>query len=195
MAIRSLKNNTFSRSGMAGNPVIMPGSYESIATVTVGAGGASSVTFTGIPSTYTHLQLRMFCQFNDTTAGLGGASLQFNSDTGTNYTRHELIGEGTAASSIGFGTGTYNGATVGRFYFTPSSSIFSPAIVDILDYTNTNKNTTVRSLGGTDVNGSGGELRFSSSVWTNTAAVTSITIPASTTNFKQYSSIALYGVN
>ena len=193
MAIRSLKSGLFTRSGMAGNPIIMPGSYESIATVTVGAGGASSVTFTGIPSTYTHLQLRMFCQFNDTTAGLGGASLQFNSDTGTNYTRHELIGEGTAASSIGLINQT--AATVGRFYFTPSSSIFSSAIVDILDYTNTNKNTTVRSLGGTDVNGSGGEIRFSSSAWINTAAITSITIPAPTLNFKQYSSIALYGVN
>jgi hypothetical protein len=195
MAIRSLKSGTFSRSGLVGNPVIMPGSYESIATVTVGAGGASSVSFTGIPSTYTHLQLRMFCQFNDSSAGLGGASLQFNSDTGTSYTRHELIATSSAASSIGFSTGTYSGATVGRFYFTPSSSTFSPAIVDILDYTNTNKYTTVRSLGGTDVNGAGSELRMSSSVWVNTAAVTSITIPASTYNFKQYSSIALYGVN
>ena len=48
--------------------------------------------------------------------------------------------------------GAATGATVGRFYFTPSSSIFSPAIVDILDYADTNKYTTVRSLGGTDVN-------------------------------------------
>ena len=56
MAIRSLKSGTFSRSGMVGNPVIMPGSYDSIATATVGSSGI--VEFTSIPSTYTHLQIR-----------------------------------------------------------------------------------------------------------------------------------------
>jgi hypothetical protein len=168
-----------------------PGAMIPLATTVVGAGGVSSVSFTNISPIYQHLQLRMYCQFNDVSAGLGGASLRFNSDASTNYTRHELGGEGTAAFVVGQATGTATGATVGRFYFTPSSSIFSPAIVDILDYADTNKYTTVRSLGGTDVNGSGGELRFSSSLWINTAAISSITIPG---DFKQYSHIALYGI-
>jgi len=81
MAIRSLKSGTFSRSGLVGNPVIMPGSYESIASAS-GTGSSGTITFSSIPSTYTHLQIR----------GIGRNSypstqvnVRFNSDTGSNY--------------------------------------------------------------------------------------------------------------
>jgi hypothetical protein len=65
-------------------------------------------------------------------------------------------------------------------------------ITDILDYTNTNKFTVARSLGGYDANGSGYVL-FASNLWKNTAAVTSITIEASP-SFVQYTQFALYGI-
>ena len=56
MAITSLKSGISTRSGMAGNTLIYPGSYESIASTNGSVGGA---TFTSIPQTYTHLQLRI----------------------------------------------------------------------------------------------------------------------------------------
>ena len=60
-------------------------SYESIATVSVGSGGAANVEFTSIPGTYTHLQIRAIGQ----TAGSGQfVKMQMNSDTTTNYNSH-----------------------------------------------------------------------------------------------------------
>jgi len=65
-------------------------------------------------------------------------------------------------------------------------------IVDILDYANTNKYKTVRSLNGNDANGSG-SMNLSSNVWLSTAAITSLTL-SSSSDFRQYSSFALYGI-
>jgi hypothetical protein len=192
MPILSLKNKT-ALGSLAHPGDVDPGAMIPISTAIVGAGGVSSVSFADIPQTYSHLQLRVLCQFNDSSNGLGPISLRFNSDSGNNYTRHDLIGEGSSASAVGSGTASNTSANMGRFYFTASSSIFGVAVIDILDYTDANKYTTVRALGGTDANGSG-EVRLNSSVWTNTAAVTSITIHAPTYNIKQYSHIALYGI-
>lgn len=194
MAIRSLKTGTFSRSGLVGNPVIMPGSYESIATVTVGAGGTGTITFSSIPSTYTHLQLRMIGRI-DASSASGSGILRYNSDTSSsNYTYHEIVGNGSSASAYGSAAPESNqilpttGATAG-------ANIFGVAITDILDYANTNKYTTQRNLGGYDNNGSG-QIRLNSGLWMNTAAINSITItPNAGTNFVQYTQFALYGVN
>ena len=69
----------------------LPKSYDSIATTTVGAGGASSVTFSSIPQTYTHLQLRYFGGNNANPGGSGFVS--FNGDTtDANYYDHVLYG-------------------------------------------------------------------------------------------------------
>ena len=66
--------------------------------------------------------------------------------------------------------------------------------MDILDYTNTNKNKTVRVLQGFDENGSG-VVAFNSFLYsTNTNAITSLTLTSSGTSFAQYSSFALYGI-
>ena len=68
-------------------------------------------------------------------------------------------------------------------------------IVDILDYENTNKNKTIRSLAGLDLNGSGGRIEFCSSLWMSSAAITSVKVDNfAGGNIAQYSSFALYGV-
>ena len=166
--------------------------YESIATVTVGGGGASDITFSSIPSTFTHLQVRAIAR--STTAGtLDNAQLQFNSDTGSNYKSHFLYGDGSSAAA-GVSGGTTNilaGRVTGA---TSGGSIFGTLIIDILDYKNTDKNTTVRTLTGWDGNGSG-EVFFESGLWINTAAVTAIRLfPTAATNWVQYSQFALYGI-
>jgi hypothetical protein len=167
-------------------------SFESIATVTVGSGGASNVEFTSIPGTYTHLQIRVTSLSDvDTSAGGANIHLQCNSDTGSNYAWHELYGTGASASA-GAGTSqTYikTGYTADNdTYYTGAS------VIDILDYANTNKYKTVRALAGSDINGSGGYILFRSGVWMNTNAITSIKLTNQSGNLKQYSSFALYGI-
>jgi hypothetical protein len=167
------------------------GSYESIQTVTVGAGGSASVSFTSIPSTYTHLQIRAICKTTAATSNINSIFGQFNSDTGSNYARHFLNGSGTAAAAGGAAS------TVSMFFGTNIETLgtnaFAANVIDILDYANTNKYKTTRSLSGVDANGSG-YVQFMSGLWMNTAAVTSITILPNSSDFIQYSSFALYGI-
>jgi hypothetical protein len=158
-------------------------SYESIQTVTVGAGGQSSISFSAIPATYKHLQIRALARIS--TSG-GSCPVEFNSDTNSsNYYQHVLFGSGASA-----GTGSGNDKTFG---FQLDSGQPGGGVMDILDYTNTNKYTTVRTLSGNDTNG-GGYITLRSGLWSNTAAITSITIYPSAGNFTQYSSFALYGI-
>jgi len=167
--------------------------YDSIATATVGSGGASTITFSSIPQTYTHLQVRSIAREN-TGAGtsINDLLVRFNSDSGANYRYHYIRGNGTAASAGTAGSQTYAWA-LGTSQAGSTASVFTGNVLDILDYTNTNKYTTTRSLSGTDFNGSG-ILDFISNLWLNTAAITSITITTGGNNFAQYSSFALYGI-
>jgi hypothetical protein len=161
-------------------------SYESIATVTVGGGGQSSIDFTSIPATYKHLQIRAFTA---TASAATGIRARFNSDTGTNYVYHLLYGTGASALAS-----SQTSQTAIQPGFTSSTTAPSAFILDILDYANTNKNKTTRSLDGGDANGSGDVILYSG-LWLSTAAITSITFNrADSVNFPQYSSFALYGI-
>ena len=162
------------------------GSYESIATVSVGSGGAANVEFTSIPGTYTHLQIR---QMSLTTENGPNTLIRFNSDTGNNYANHQLYGTGSSALASGNTSIDYIFGSV----FSNSSTSPSVAVVDILDYANTNKYKTVRLLSGCDTNG-GGLIILRSGVWMNTNAITSIQLPISAGNYSQYSHFALYGI-
>ena len=170
---------------------VAPTDYESIATTTVGVGGASTVTFTSIPSTYSHLQIRIMGRGTFANS-LDNTLVQFNSDTASNYSQHQLAGSGSAASAEGAASqtsmyaGLYPAALAG-------ANIFGVAIIDILDYANTNKYKTIRTLSGNDQNGSGYVVLRSGS-WRNTAAITSIQLPIGAGLYGQYSSFALYGI-
>ena len=164
--------------------------FVSIATTTVGAGGASTITFSGIPQVYKHLQIRAIAS----GAGAQRYGVQFNGDTGANYTQHFLYGTGSGTTGSGAATG---GAKYNSIGASDGGSTFGASVTDILDYTNTNKNTVVRSLAGYNTNTSNGLAVLYSFVWLNTAAVTSLTIQAAESysgNFAQYSQFALYGI-
>jgi hypothetical protein len=165
------------------------GDYQSIATTTVGAGGSASITFSSIPATYQHLQIRVMCQINIGDADFG---IRFNSDTGSNYSKHQIYTYGSGAP---LATGTASTTSIpGGSSYSNSSSLFGVAVIDILDYANTSKYKTARVLTGTDANGSG-FLSFRSGVWQNTNAVSRIDlIQTSGSTFQQYSSFALYGI-
>jgi hypothetical protein len=76
-----------------------------------------------------------------------------------------------------------------------NTNMFAAGVIDILDYTNTNKYTTVRILAGQNVNSTSGEaISLTSGLWMSSSAVTSITLTGRTTNIGQYSNFALYGI-
>jgi hypothetical protein len=156
-------------------------SYESIATVNVGSGGSSSISFSSIPDTFKHLQLRCLIK----ASGAVNPLIRFNGISTSSYYWHGLYGTGSAA---GANTGGGYGSDLILAY---SDTQWGAAISDILDYTNTNKNTTIRNFGGCDTNG-GGQIALNSGFWNDTAKITSISITGTT--FQQYSSFALYGI-
>lgn len=173
------------------------GDYESISTVTVGAGGSSSISFTSIPSTYSHLQIRMITRNTGAFAGTLDNWLTFNSDSGSNYSFHLLQGNGTAAASSAGTTQT----RVRMINQSPGASstanTYGAGIIDILDYTSTNKNKTVRIAYGANDNTTNTEFRsfLYSGLWYATpTAITSITIVPEVNTFTQYSQFALYGI-
>ena len=182
--------------GLLGEGTPAGGDYESISTVTVGAGGSSTITFSSIPSTYSHLQIRGISRVS-TGGGSGTVSLQlnFNSDTGTNYTsNHVLYGTGSSALAAASGTSMALGSIVNFPQSSATANAFGVVVADILDYANTNKYKTVRGLGGYDGNDTNGIVTFRSFAWMNTAAISNITFTSGSGDFAQYSSFALYGI-
>jgi len=174
-------------SQISGHLFAPSGAYDSIATVTVGAGGASSIDFTSIPSTYQHLQIRSLSLQSSANQDI---QMQFNADTGNNYSLHYLYGQGASALSA-------SGANTPFIYvaFNAGDTTYPVAsVVDILDYKDTNKYKTTRTLSGFDRNGPGGYIIFNSGNWRNTAAISSVKIYPSAGNFNQYTQFALYGI-
>ena len=157
------------------------GDFESIATTTVGAGGASSVSFdlSGI-SGYKHLQIR----FLGKSSSSCDVNLTYNSDTGANYRIHTVRGYGSSVASD-----SYAVTAIGAFV----TGDFAAGVTDILDYSNTSKYKVARTLFGFDENGSG-QVGLWSHLWVNTAAITVLTLTPSAGTFSQYSSFALYGI-
>ena len=177
------------------NPFIYAGGgdFESIATVTVGSGGAANADFQSIPSTYQHLQLRMILRTARSAVNLDGMYLRMNNDSGSNYASHYLQSNPPNAAA-----GATTSGTGGEFYRAPGTNAlattFGAVIIDILDYANTSKNKTVRYLGGVDLNGAG-EIYLGSNLWMNTNAINRLTVSSlNSFNLLEHSTLALYGV-
>jgi len=166
-------------------------SYESIASAT-GTGSSGTITFSSIPATYSHLQIRCTAR-SSSVLSTEYIIIRLNNDTTANYIYHGVEGNGTAASAFvstgetaGFGTEvTGAGAT---------SNVMGTAIIDISDYASTNKNKTIRHFGGDDTNG-GGLIGIRSNLWLNTSAINRIDIISyRAANWTTTSTFALYGI-
>ena len=119
--------STYTQSWVGGEPDF--GAFESIATTRVSS-AVSSVTFSSIPATYKHLQIRMLGR---TTASAISSNVQitFNSDTTAgNYTMHRLVGDGTSATSYGQSGLDYIILFAGG---NAASNIFGVGVLDIVD--------------------------------------------------------------
>jgi hypothetical protein len=160
-------------------------SYESIATAT--PAGSSTFTFSSIPSTYKHLQVRIIAAASD---GLQGGYMRINGSTSpSEYYTHYMGGNGSTVSAGGLS----NSFIYSYFYGVGSS--FAASIIDILDYTSTNKNKTTRSLVGFDNNGSGTVQLYSGLFYPSTiTAITSLTFLSVGANWSTGTQFALYGI-
>jgi hypothetical protein len=158
----------------------MPTTYEPIATTTLGS-AASSVTFSSIPGTYTDLIVVM--NYANST-GLADVYFQFNGDTGSNYSRTQLFGTGSAAGS---NRGTNETAFNGVGYV---GTTWSQSISHIMNYSNTTTNKTILVRN----DGTSNLVMANVGLWRNTSAITSILIGYSTNNFIAGSTFTLYGI-
>ena len=177
-------------SQISGHLFAPSGAYDSIATTTITSGTSASITFSSIPATYKHLQLRISARTDFSSATPIDTYIELNADTSyTGYRNHRIIANGATAA-----TGT--SASYDLKNTTPAASstasTFSGIVVDLLDYASTNKNKTIRYLGGVDLNGSG-NMVFGSVLWPFTTAVNQIKLLADG-SFVVGSTFALYGI-
>lgn len=168
---------------------------EPIAT-TLLTGTQATITFSGIPQNYKHLQIRMIGLTDDTAnSGIGLVRLSgfFNGDTTqTNYYNHNLRGDGQSAAAGAENAAKFIGSAVRNSMIGPAASV-----TDILDYANVYKFKTIRCLTGyqnNDADGAAQGIRLVSGLWSNTAAITSIQFVPESGNFKANTRIALYGI-
>ena len=167
------------------------GDYESIQTTTL-SGTQATISFTSIPSTYKHLQLRIMGRSTRTGNNSNAITFTFNgSSSGYGYT-HRLYGNGSTASADAPNGSTYSfGPSMATDNTTAGT--MGVAVMDILDYANTNKYKTTRFLGGFDANGSG-EIYLTSGLWQNTAAIDRVDLSVDSFSWAAKTTIALYGV-
>lgn len=166
------------------------GAMELIATQVLSS-AASTVTFSSIPQGFKHLQIRIVARTNTTGFTATDVFMEFNSSTSGYYKRHSLLGAGTSVSSNGDSTTTHAHAGFITTNFQPTS-IFGNSIIEVLDYSSSSKNTTIRGLNGYAQAGNN-FLQFFSSLWANTAAVNSIKLDAVQGDFITGSRFSLYG--
>lgn len=166
------------------------GSMFPIATTTLST-AQGTITFSNIPQTYKHLQIRGIAK----STGAGSQDLQvgFNGLT-SGYAFHSAYSNGSTATSA---SGTSLAYMKLGFNFVVANSVansFGAIIIDIADYTNTNKLKTFRSMMGVENNGSGTVAHFSGFHSSSSSAITSIEIRPEADNFAASTSFALYGV-
>jgi hypothetical protein len=169
----------------------MATTYTLISSVTVGAGGAATMAFTSIPADYTDLVLQVSARTDEAGANWSQSNITFNGST-SGYTNKYLLGTGSATSSGSVGTAyVYGGRGTGAG---ATASTFGNSFVYIPNYAGSN-NKSVSTDEVTENNATAALAFLNAGLWSNSAAITSITITASGCNFVQYSTAYLYGIS
>jgi hypothetical protein len=178
-----------SAASAASNSATVTSQYNSIATASYSSGSGGDVTFYNIPNIYRHLQVRMFTR--DTRAASDSTwFMQFNTDTGNNYSYQGMQANGSSVSALtSTTTNSFQGITSAS---STGASRFGAAVIDIFDVNQSNKYKTVTYQTGYTNNGSG-SIYTVSGTWRSAYPITTITIKPNT-GFAQYSHFALYGI-
>jgi hypothetical protein len=160
--------------------------YTLISSVSVGSGGASAINFTSIPSTYTDLEILV----SGRTSGSGnGLFITFNSNT-SNYTNLALQGNGTSAGS--YGTYERNAGMISES--SETSNTFGSTKIYIPNYAGSN-NKSYSADATSENNSSLGYMNLVAGLWSNTSAITSISLSTTGGGFVQHSTAYLYGIS
>ena len=159
----------------------MPATYENIATTTITAATAASVNFSSIASTFTDLILVI--QADENVASAHSVYLRFNGDSGNNYSRTLVFGDGSSAGSARSSNASGIAVNIG------SEIDNNINIHHIMNYSNATTNKTVLSRTNNN-NGTVGVV----GLWRNTAAINQITIVPITGSLVQNSTFTLYGI-
>jgi hypothetical protein len=161
-----------------------PGAFESIATSN--PSGTNTVTFSSIPGTYKHLQIRVAVN----ATGGGTLGLRFNGNTGSNYSWHAI----QAATTTADRTFVTSATSINVVSINEVSNQFGVGVIEVMDYATTTKNKAIRRISGQNSNGTNqGLISIGSGMLMNTGAVTSLTLFA-TNNFNSGTTFALYGI-
>jgi len=170
-------------------------SYESIATAT-GTGSSTTISFSSIPSGFKHLQIRGIGRSDGVSTSLTKLLLRFNSDSGTNYSWHYLLGDGGTASALGGASATSIELREGLIRASMLANTMSAYLVDILDAFSSSKNKTVRAFTGIEENdtNTASRITITSGLWMNTNAITSIDLVSFSGNLSTSTTFALYGI-
>ena len=191
MAIRQLSSasiSTGTKSSKFWNQTTVLDPFESIATVTVGAGGQSQINFTSIPQGYKNLQIR--ASYTCTTSPgtlrfyVGNGSI----DTGANYANHAMSGNGSSVTAWS----TY-GNTESYTLLESQQTYHWGIIADLVGYSDTSKYKTINIFTGGNNNGSG-YIGTNSVLWKSTSGISNIRFATQSGSFDQYSKFALYGI-
>jgi hypothetical protein len=161
--------------------------YKLIASQVVGSGGASSITFSSIPQTFTDLKLVMSGRNNSVV----GTYMTFNGSS-SGYSERLLYGTGSAANSTNT-SGSYINWSFLSNVSSDTANTFSNSEFYIPNYTGSNYKS-VSSDSVTENNATAANIYVNAALWSNTAAITSITLTCNTAQFVQYSTFYLYGI-
>lgn len=167
--------------------------YESIQTISP-AGGTTTVLFTSIPQTYTHLQMRMYVRQTTQSA----VRIQLNNTGGSS--NGALYWWGLSSSTTGYYNGintnfNYAYYQVGTYYASVAPNTYSPGIYDLYHYSSSLKNKSSRVLCGTEhAGGATGGVELEKGIVTTTSPITTLEIVANGTSFQAGTYFALYGI-
>lgn len=168
----------------------MANTYELIASSTVGAGGASDITFSSIPSTYTDLCVIYSLRSDRTGIVYTDVKVTLN---GTNSSNGKVL-----YAINGTTTGSYSPSAAQSFFgestaASATASTFSNGTLYIPNYTSSSN----KSLSGdavTENNATAATLALVAGLYSVTSAVNQVTLSADGGNIVQYSTAYLYGV-
>ena len=182
--------------GAAGGTLAAAGESFDLLQTEILTGTQAVVSFSNLNSTYgtdyKHLQIRMAGR-STRSATSSDFRINFNGDTGSNYTWHYMRGDGSATESAGTGGLNYIRGYQALTGATHTGGSFAATVIDIVEPFNTSKNTTVSLV--TGMVGSLNRVLLESGAWLNTSPITSITLDELYgSSFVQYSRFSLYGL-
>lgn len=169
---------------------VLANTYTLIASSTVGSGGATDITFSSIPQTYTDLLLKV--SFRTTSGGANYTGEMTINGTTTGYTGKDITGTGASVTS---NNRNYAFVYIGEINGGASTSnTFTNKEIYIPNYTSSNyKSISIDSV--FENNATTAYAQLEAILWSNTAAITSLKVFEETNSLAQYSSAYLYGIS